>query len=242
MITPRSFLSAGLLVLALTGSAAAEVQPPVVVELFTSQGCSSCPPADAYLGELAQRPGVLALAFHIDYWNYIGWTDPFARPWASARQRGYMESLHLPYVYTPQIVVEGAAQAIGSERATIETMIRAAAQARLPAPVLSLARGGDGALTVTVGAGHAPAAGTTLWLVGYDPRHATEVLHGENRGRKLIDYNAVRTLRRIGAWTGAPLTLTLPATPGEKSSAMAVLLQENATGPILTAATLPGPS
>lgn len=242
MITPRSFLPAALFVLALAGSAAADARPPVVVELFTSQGCSSCPPADAYLGELAQRPGVLALAFHIDYWNYIGWTDPFARPWASARQRGYRESLHLPYVYTPQIVVGGAAQAIGSERGTIETMIRAAARTRLPAPALSLARRGDGALIVTVGAGRAPAAGTTLWLIGYDPRHTTEVLHGENKGRKLIDYNTVRTLRRVGAWTGAALTLTLPAAPGEKPGAMAVLLQENATGPILTAATLPGPS
>src|SRR5215469_8529565 len=88
---------------------------PVVVELFTSQGCNSCPPADAYLGELARRPELLTLGFHVDYWNYIGWTDPFARHWATQRQRGYMQSLNQRYVYTPQMVVNGASQGVGSE-------------------------------------------------------------------------------------------------------------------------------
>jgi len=97
--------------------------PLVVVELFTSQGCSSCPPADSYLGELARRPDVLALAFHVDYWNYIGWTDPFASKLASQRQREYAKHLNLRYVYTPQMVVNGASEGVGSERGVISMLI-----------------------------------------------------------------------------------------------------------------------
>jgi hypothetical protein len=108
MVGSRRFVLAALVLLA--APALAEERSPVVVELFTSQGCNSCPPADTFLGELAQRPALLALAFHVDYWNYIGWTDPFARPWATARQRGYQKSLKERFVYTPQMVVDGAAQ------------------------------------------------------------------------------------------------------------------------------------
>src|ERR1700691_1636099 len=148
--------------------AAADPQVPVVVELFTSQGCNSCPPADKFLGELAKRPGVLALAFHVDYWNYIGWTDPFGKPWSSARQRSYMKSLHQPYVYTPQMVVNGAAQGIGSERDTIATLIHAAAEMRPPHPSLTLHRREDGALLVDVGEGKSPEKEpATLWLIGF---------------------------------------------------------------------------
>src|ERR1700756_4567567 len=101
--------------------------PLVVVELFTSQGCSSCPPADAYLGELARRPDVLALAFHVDYWNYIGWTDPLASRAGAQGHRDLVRRLSGRYVYTPEMVVNGAAQGIGSERGTIEALIRTAA-------------------------------------------------------------------------------------------------------------------
>ena len=105
------------------GGAAADLvaaERKVVVELFTSQGCSSCPPADAYLGELAQRDDVLALSFHVDYWNYIGWRDPFSKRQWSARQRAYGDTLKRRYVYTPQIVVDGAAEAVGSKRSQVE--------------------------------------------------------------------------------------------------------------------------
>src|ERR1700689_4826110 len=111
--------------------AAADPPVPVVVELFTSQGCNSCPPADQFLGELAKRPDILALAFHVDYWNYIGWTDPFGKPWATGRQRDYQESLHLRYVYMPEMVVNGAAVGVGAAKAPIEALLTAA-QARLP--------------------------------------------------------------------------------------------------------------
>src|SRR5690242_14224748 len=105
---------------------------PVVVELFTSQGCSSCPPADAYLAELAARRDVLALSIHVDYWNYIGWTDPFASREATQRQKEYARNLGQKYVYTPEIVVDGAAHEVGSDREGCERLI-AAAKARKPA-------------------------------------------------------------------------------------------------------------
>src|SRR5689334_6685490 len=117
---------------ALAAAAPAKAAGPVVVELFTSQGCSSCPPADAYLGELAKRTDVLALAFHVDYWNYIGWTDPFAAKWATQRQKDYGNSLAQRYVYTPEIVVGGAAHEVGSNRDAIERLI--AAQRREDGP------------------------------------------------------------------------------------------------------------
>ena len=107
----------------------AETRQPVVVELYTSQGCSSCPPADAFLGELARQDDVIALSLHVDYWDYMGWTDTFASPVTTARQRAYKQALNSRYVYTPQIVVDGRGHAVGSRRAEVRTLI-AEAQAR----------------------------------------------------------------------------------------------------------------
>jgi hypothetical protein len=221
--------------------ARAEERPPIVVELFTSQGCNSCPPADAYLGELARRPGILAFAFHVDYWNYIGWTDPFGRPWSSTRQRGYQKSLNERFVYTPQIVVNGAAQGIGSERDTIEGLLRAAtAVPPRPHPELTLHRRPDGALIVDVGAGQSPPqAPADIWLIGFDRMHNTQVLRGENEGQTLTDYHPVRAYRRIGAWPGWALELVVPASETEAlGDEVAVLVQTAGLGPILTASVL----
>src|SRR5579863_7436988 len=131
MMFPRLFASLLLVpvaALARPGAARAEEHQssPVVVELFTSQGCSSCPPADKYLGELAKRPDVMALAFHVEYWNYIGWTDSYSKPWATQRQRDYEAAMKLRYVYTPEMVIQGASEGVGSEPMAIEPMIRAA--------------------------------------------------------------------------------------------------------------------
>src|SRR5690242_20233995 len=120
----------------LSGGAAmaGERAVPVVVELFTSQGCNSCPPADAYLGELAKRPDVLALSLHVDYWDYIGWKDPFAHHAFTLRQREYSRALSQRYVYTPQMVINGDLQGVGSERRTIEALIaRAEKEQKAPA-------------------------------------------------------------------------------------------------------------
>lgn len=212
---------------------------PVVVELFTSQGCSSCPPADAYFGELVKRPDVIALAFHVDYWNYIGWSDPFAKPWASARQRAYRESLKTRFVYTPQIVVDGTAQVVGSDESACDRLIDAAAAKAARGPTIALRWRADGALAVDVGEGASPPGEpATLWLVGYDSAHTTRVLHGENEGRTLTDYHPVRSYKQLGKWAGWSAEFIVPATEVKTlgDGGIAVLLQEHGTGPILNAA------
>jgi hypothetical protein len=212
---------------------------PVVVELFTSQGCNSCPPADAFLGELNKRPEILALAFHVDYWNYIGWVDPFAKPWSAQRQRSYQKSLNERFVYTPQMVVAGLAQGVGAERDTIEGLIRTAATKTPPHPSLALRWRNDGALLVDVGDGTSPPVEpATIWLVGFDQPHTTKVLRGENEGTTATDYQAVRSYKRIGAWPGWALELVVPAADakGLGNGGIAVLLQVEGTGPILAAA------
>lgn len=223
---------------------AVAAHPPVVVELFTSQGCNSCPPADAYLGELSKRPDLITMAFHVDYWNYIGWTDPFAKPWASARQRAYEKSLGERFVYTPQIVVDGTMQGVGSERDTIEDLIRAASDvAPKPGdPTLTLRRREDGALLVEVGGGSSPPhQPADIWLIVYDAQHDTKVARGENEGQELTDYDVVRRYRRIGAWPGWKLELVVPAaeiaTP--RPGGVIVLVQTADVGRILAAARLP---
>jgi hypothetical protein len=216
-----------LFLVALLLSFAAEAgERPVVVELFTSQGCSSCPPADAYLAELARRDDVLALSLHVDYWNYIGWKDPFSSTWATERQREYARTLAQRYVYTPEMVVDGAAHAVGSNRAEVEGLIAAAR--RHEGPLLALARDGE-ALRISVGAG---AGSGTLLLVRFEREHATKIARGENGGRTLRNVHVVREIRRLGEWDGKPLALDIPAPQGEA----AVLLQAAGQGRMLAAA------
>jgi hypothetical protein len=214
---------------------------PVVVELFTSQGCSSCPPADKYFGELAKRPDLLALAFHIEYWNYIGWTDAYSKPWATRRQRDYQSAMKLRYVYTPEMVIQGEAEGVASEPAAIEPMIRAAQAKRRPHPSLTLRWRDDGALVANVGDGQSPPSEpATLWLVSFDKMHTMAVTAGENAGKTAWDHHAVRSFRRLGSWAGWSEELVVPAedTKNLGDYGVAVLLQLNGNGPILTAATV----
>jgi hypothetical protein len=171
---------------------------PVVAELFTSQGCSSCPPADAIVAELAsRRPDLLLLTFHVTYWNSLGWQDPFSFAAATARQERYVALSVSPQVYTPAMVVDGVA--VGADHVTI-------------------ARAGD-TLTIDVGAG--TGHGTVL-LLGYDSRHRTQVGRGENSGRTLLEANIVRSMTVAGDWTGQATHLTISAPAGEQ---VAVLVQ-----------------
>jgi hypothetical protein len=215
--------------------------PPVVVELFTSQGCSSCPPADNFLGELAQRSDVLALAFHVDYWNYIGWTDPFASKIATQRQRDYSQRLALRYVYTPQMVINGAAEGVGAEPDTIIPLIKAAAADPAPRALTTLARTGNGHLTVHIDAG-STSERALIWLVGFDRVHTTSVLRGENEGRTLKDYHVVRSFREIGTWSGAAVDLDIAANAASGDGSIAVLVQLHGTGRIIGAAALKPPT
>ncbi len=213
---------------------AQEQQRPVVVELFTSQGCNSCPPADEFLAELAQRPGVLALGLHVDYWDYIGWKDPFARRAHTERQRGYSRSLHQRYVYTPQMVVNGAYQHVGSDRAAIDRLIDKARKDALAGPDLAVV--GTGLQrSLRIGAARAGQS-ATVWLVGFDRRQETAVGAGENSGRRLANHNVVREMISVGAWKGEAVELRLDlAQVAADCDAAAVLVQIDETGPIVAA-------
>ncbi len=244
-----ALLGALALVIAALAAAAvpARAAGPVVVELFTSQGCSSCPPADEYLGELNGRDDVIALAYHVDYWNYIGWTDPFAAKWATQRQRDYERSLNQRYVYTPEMVVNGAYHEVGSDRHSVEELIAAAEKAPPAGPPITLTMGDDEVVAVKIGgAATPPAAKATVWLVKFDREHRTAVKRGENEGRTLTDYQVVRTLREIGSWTGAPLEFSVDLEKsGPGDGGCAILVQgEDGAGPILAARMLryPGKS
>jgi hypothetical protein len=207
---------------------------PLVVELFTSQACSSCPPADVLLSRLKEtRPDLLVLDFHVDYWNNLGWRDPFSSPVATARQYWYDRALHLGEVYTPQMVIAGGHEAIGSDTASVKAAIDAelAAASRRPAVAVSLVRH-DGHLTLSVGGGRGAAL---LWLVGYDDHHRTSVGGGENGGRTLDEVNMVRAIMPAGRWDGQAVTRDAAVPPGEQ---FALLVQQD-DGLILAAAIAP---
>lgn len=211
---------------------------PVVVELFTSQGCSSCPPADKFFGELAQQGGIIALAFHVDYWNYIGWKDPYASRAMTQRQKDYARTLHQPYLYTPEIVIDGEHHQVGSDRDAIEKLIAAAKKAP-PGPTVSMRRDDKGEVHIDIGAATLKKS-AAVWFVTFDRRHTTTIERGENAGKKLTDYQVVRGLRRIATYTGAPLDLVADAPkdgePGDDGCA--VLVQHDGVGPVLAAAML----
>ncbi|HIP78736.1 MAG TPA: DUF1223 domain-containing protein [Kiloniellaceae bacterium] len=210
---------------------------PVVVELFTSQGCSSCPPADALLDELADQPGLLALSFHVDYWDYIGWKDPFASPRHTQRQRDYARTLGLRYVYTPQIVVDGRRDVVGSRRGAVADAIEA--EARRPGR-LEVKMVEDGGGKVTLSAGDAPPEGATVYLVMFDDDHETDVARGENRGRSIHNANVVREFRKLGRWTGEAMEFPLDFAAAQRDGrgGCAVIVQAGTTGPVLGAAIL----
>jgi hypothetical protein len=227
-----SRLSVFLAAVLLAGPARAAAPRPVVLELFTSQSCSSCPPADRLLADLAAtRTDILPLDFHVDYWNYLSWRDRFSLPEATARQRAAAASLGSE-VYTPQLVVNGQFQAVGSDRAAVLAAIAQAQAAQSAGPDLALTRSGAG-LALSIGAGGQKG---TVWLVGFDPMHVTEVGSGENTGRTLTEVNVVRSISNVLAYNGAQSSLTLPVPAGDR---YAVLLQSPG-GAILAAATPPG--
>ena len=209
--------------------------PPVVVELYTSQGCSSCPPADALLGELAMRQDLIALSMHVDYWDYIGWTDTFASPIVTARQRSYARSLNSRYVYTPQMVIDGEHDVVGSRRNDVRDLIaRAAAESKPLAIRFERQDGGR----IVIPAGPAPTEGATVWLAVYDDKHETTVERGENGGRVLSYYNVVRELEEVGRWNGEELVIPLDLAGAMQRgrAGCAVIVQQGRTGPILGAA------
>jgi hypothetical protein len=216
----------------LAAGAAISVQaadkPPVVVELYQSQGCSSCPPANLNLNALADRSDVLALNFSVTYWDQLGWKDTFAHPAFTQRQWDYAHGVFKRgEVATPQVVINGRADVVGNNRIQLDAAI-ARAQV-LAGPAVTVA---DGKVAVSAGS----QASADVWLVRYDPRvHQVSIARGENAGKTLPHKNIVRELVRLGAWTGKAATFALPAAT-DPALKTAILVQAHGGGPILSAA------
>lgn len=227
--------------LALSGAASAQgtdAASPVLIELYTSQGCSSCPPADVLLGRLAQDSRVIPLALHVDYWDYLGWKDEFARPEFTKRQKAYARAAGTKMIYTPQMIVAGQDSVIGTREDAVEMAIRAhvaAAQASGQKVRLTLQRDGD---QIVIRAEAVPPADRDLkvQLVRYVPEREVEIRHGENAGHTLTYHNIVTSWQVIGEWRASDaLTMTAPA-PGTDRAV--VIIQDEGPGAVLAAAEL----
>lgn len=200
---------------------------PVLVELYQSQGCSSCPPADVNVNALADRPDVVALSFGVTYWDYLGWRDSFAKPQFTERQRDFARFNHQGNVATPQVWINGNRTIVGNDRTELEASIR---DASAEGPAVAIRDG-----NVAIAAGHAPAQGADVWVANFDPRTVQVAIRaGENGGRTIPHRNIVHQLTRVGHWTGASMKYALPsAAPG---LATAVFLQAGRGGPVIAAA------
>lgn len=218
------------MVFALAGGARAQTNP-VVVELFTAQGCSSCPPADAFLADLADRDDVIALSLHVDYWDYLGWSDPFASPEMTARQRGYAGYQNVRSVFTPQMIVQGVTSEVGHRRAAVLDAIALAKAA--PAAARVELQQEAGRLRVTI-IPLRPGLSGIVHMVNYDVPQVQQIPSGENIGQTLTYVNVVTGWMRLGTWNGERMELTAPVPTMGKG--VAVLVQENTVGPIFAAA------
>ena len=210
--------SLAFVVLALISSAMTPAQAggPAkgVVELFTSQGCSDCPPADRTLGSLTDSGGVITLAWHVDYWDYLGWKDTFSSKSATNRQEAYNRTVGAG-VFTPQFVVNGKSNGLGGQNSGL--------------PVAVSVKNNGGSISVSAGAGSGSA---NLYLVTYSNSSTVAIQRGENRGKNVTYRHIVSGLRSIGSWNGSPVNINVP----HGSGGCAVLLQRGTNGPILGAA------
>jgi hypothetical protein len=198
------------LITSVAGTARAE--PRAVIELFTSQGCSSCPAADKLLGELAQDPSLMTMSLAVDYWDYLGWKDTLALHGHTLRQRAYADARGDREVYTPQVVVNGVVQVLGSDKAAIE---RAIAQTRSTAAPLSLPvtiAVADGKVTVNVAAGEGEHQNAEVWLCPITVNAPVAVGRGENSGKTLTYNNVVRRWVKLGEWNGKAASFSVPVT------------------------------
>jgi hypothetical protein len=237
----RLLLSALTLSLAVSLPATAgefKLAPKAVLELFTSQGCASCPKADAMLEEMGRHQDIVTLAYHVDYWDYIGWEDTFGTKENSELQRDYVESWGTSRIFTPQLVVNGKGAMVGSKRDKVNSAL---GSATLPL-LVELAEGAGDTLEVSV-AGHDGYRRSTIWLVTFLDRADVEIERGENKG-KTVAYTQIVTGRQVlGMWdpaTGASLTLPLAEVLSDRTNGAAILIQEDRNGlpgPILGAAT-----
>lgn len=226
----RRYLVPPLLFFALAG--AAPLPPLHVVELFQSQGCSSCPPANANVGKLAGRRDLIVLSWAVTYWDRLGWPDRFAQPAFTVRQWDFANFNGRSQVWTPQVWINGRRDTTGVRPGQL-TEALAASPPLAAGPALSFAGG-----ALSIAAGTAQTTPADVWLVHYDPtERRVAVGRGENAGRTLAHRNIVTGLKRLGRWDGTAAQWPLPPTPA--GQAAVVLVQAGRGGPILTAARLP---
>lgn len=221
----------------------ASAEPRAVVELFTSQGCSSCPPADRLIGDLAKDPSVIALTFPIDYWDYLGWKDTLAQPKFTARQRGYAYKRGDREVYTPQAVVNGIAHALGSDGAQItRTIVATRSRTGVMALPVSLSLGGGQATVSLPASPSGQPSMAEVWICGVAREVMVNIGKGENRGREVGYHNVVRRWLKVGDWTGRAGTWSVPLEniTGDGDVDLAVVYVQEGTrekpGPMLGAA------
>lgn len=217
-------------ILSTAAPAADQRQNLTVVELFQSQGCASCPPADANVIALSDRPDLLTLSFGVTYWDHLGWRDTFASAQYTNRQWDYARSFRRREVYTPEVVVNGRADVSGLDRGALEALIgREAAQGS--GPPIAIANG-----KVLVGDANGTAGRADVWLVRYDPNiEQVAIARGENEGRTLPHKNVVKELLNLGRWDGTPESFAIPPA-AESGLRDAIIVQQGRGGPIIAAA------
>ena len=223
-----------------TASAGEAQKQPVLVELFTSQGCSSCPQADQILGDLKKRDDVVALSFSVDYWDYIGWRDTLARHENTLRQQAYEKVLPSHRVYTPQIVIDGANDMPGNQRQDVKDAIALRlSQVAGKRAAISLTQAGD-TVQVRIAAATGVRAPATIWIAHTVSSRTVNIASGENGGKVVTYTNVVRDFAAVGKWAGDAVVLELPArgAPGEATDGVAVWVQAGNPGPVLGAAQL----
>ena len=206
-----------------------------LVELFTAQGCATCNKANASVAKLADRPDVAVLTWSVDYWNYLGWKDTYARPEFAARQRAYDDRFGQRDVSTPQIVVGGAVQNSGDRTGSVTDLLKQARRDRPAPPQIAFSRGGKFA----VGSGQSPRGGCDVWMVRYSPTEPTvEVKAGDNRGASVSERNVAVQLVRVGTWLGRPRIYEEPPATEDGLSTM-VIVQRPKGGPIIAIGIIP---
>jgi hypothetical protein len=212
---------------------------PVVVELFTSQGCNDCPPADRILAEIAQRRDVIALTLPITYWDMLGWKDTFATEQNTERQRAYARAMKHSGIYTPQMIVDGTEDVIGSRRDKVLAAIarRAAAPEKPYSIPIAIAATDDRIEIAIAGSPRRDRVDARVWVLHIRGQARVEVEDGENAGKTLFYANVVRRIKEVGFWNGGPLTIDLPYGVREDDrDGLVVLLQSKGHGPIIGAA------
>lgn len=248
VVAATTFGVAAMLTNAADQAYAGSTEQPTVVELFTSQGCFSCPPAERFLGELVKKPNVIGLEFHVDYWDQLvygaagKWKDAFSDAAYTERQRVYATRFPRGQTYTPQMVIDGRTFKVGSHKRAVLTAIRKVAEAQKDRITVSPVARSDGGLDIQLAATNRDAVQVPIWLVRYIRAATTKVRSGENKGKSLVSHNIVTSVSQVGVWYGNPLTVKLPQLNLKENEGCAILVQSERQGPILGAGNCPGAS